>query len=222
MDFHAYEKQAGILALREDLRLKVRQQLQESGKIKDFIDEGVRAAVHDFEEGKIIKLPFEADDMRYIAVESLVQKYLEKHYDRYQIKTLPILIEGELGLYLIRKKLPKESLGRKISKGNLSSKQIERLEFLFNNVRKFAAETGVGLDPKYDNVAWIQEDWVLFDVGPRTSYGPYAFSLDLPNFDTFYRLWKDDRPRENGLPIEEVIRKHREKPDCAAELLLSR
>lgn len=226
LSFHQSEKQHDVQKVRGRELAKAREQMS-SGQIQingevltigEKLDEGYRAEVFELGTDYILKVPFEADDTRYIAVECLVADYLSRHQDRYPIRILPIVAQGPSGTFLVRRRVSSNQLGQAIIKQGLTPEQREDLRELFEASKRFAMETGVGLDTKYDNLAWVEGHWVLFDVGPRTSYGPYAFTLDLPTFDDYVRLWKKDSPRSNGISIEEVIRQFRTGGGCGKPL----
>lgn len=213
MEFHAKEQRSEQLERSEKALQKVRREVEEGyltiegekTRVVKVLDEGVRGEVFLVEGDRVAKIPFEADDVRYMEVEIQVATFLTEHFDRYQIPVLPILSMGKKGTFVIRSLLDPSSLGTNFSRKDLSKKQLDNLQLLYERSKRFAEETGVGLDIKFDNLAWLDNQWVLFDVGPRTSYGPYAFTLDIPTFDDFFRLWKDDRPRKNGLTVDAFI-----------------
>ena len=188
-----------------------------------FLGEGVRAEVFALGADWILKVPFSADDMRYISVETQVSDYLQEHFNEYPVRVLPPLDRGKHGEYIVRARIPAENLGENILKNGkgLAADQMQALEQLFLHTKRFAAATGIGLDIKPDNLAWVDGEWVLFDTGPRTSYGPYAFSLDIHDFKEFFQLWQDDSPRKNGISIKDVIHSHK-NGECAELILKNR
>lgn len=224
MAYHQKEKDPAMLEKRGAQLRAIRKQVEageisiggEVHTVSAMIDEGVRGEVFGLEDDQILKVPFEADDVRYIAVEIRVAEYLQEHFEKYQIKVLPVEASGTGGIYLTRERLSLDVLGQNVAKGDLTPPQMAALEKLFLNTKRFAEDTGVGLDIKYDNLAWINGDWVLFDTGPRTSFGPYAFSLDIKDFKEFYALWKVDERRKNGITVEEFIARHR--AGCAGDI----
>lgn len=228
LDFHAEQMEVEQARKRTKALKAFRESLDSGGvlyrnsllPLGGRLGEGVRAEVFALGPTHVLKVPFEGDDTRYIDVEAMVAEFLKRNLDRYGIQTLPILKRGELGTYLIRPRVAPEFLGETILRQGLSKPQMEALKVLHERAKRFAADTGVGLDIKYDNLAWIDDEWVLFDVGPRTSYGPYAFTLDVPKFKDFFRLWAEDLPREDGLAIESVVQDIRERGGNCAEIIL--
>ncbi len=216
-------------ARRDEMRAKVRAQVRSGEfpfkgkmlKVGKKLGEGVRAKVYELGDDYIIKVPHEGNDMRYLEVEAMVARYLEEHERKYDIPVLSVLEEGESGSYLIKKKFPIERVADKIWNGNRDSfntSQHLRLIQMYEAGKRFAAETGVGLDLKTDNLAWIRNRWVLFDTGPRTSYGPYSMTLEVPDYDSFLKLWMVDEERHNSISIDSVINKIRQG-DCESLLL---
>jgi len=222
MDFHQAQQKPEKVQSQTAILKKLRKEIRsgwitvngEGLKIRKKLDEGVRAEVFDLGDGLILKVPFEADDMRYIVVEAMVAERLAAEASSYGIKTLPTIAVGEEGSFLIRRQLPAESLGQNVSKSPLNTEQLSQLKNIFESTRRFAEDTGVGLDIKYDNLAWEDGGWILFDAGPRTTFGPYAFSLDIPDFETFYKLWKQDAPRKNGIKVSDFIQTWSRSRDC--------
>ncbi len=216
-------------ARRDELRAQVRAQVKSGEfpfkgqmlKVGKKLGEGVRAKVYELGEDYIIKVPHEGNDLRYLEVEAMVARYLEEHEKKYEIPVLSVLEEGESGSYLIKKKFPRERVADKIwngSRESFNTSQHIRLIQMYEAGKRLAAETGVGLDLKIDNLAWIKNRWVLFDTGPRTSYGPYSMTLEVPDYDSFLKLWMVDEERHNSISIESVIQKIR-AGDCESVLV---
>lgn len=216
-------------ARRDKLRAQVRAQVKSGEfpfqgqmlKVGKKLGEGVRAKVYELGDDYIIKVPHEGNDLRYLEVEAMVARYLEDHEKQYDIPVLSVLEEGESGSYLIKKKFPKERVADQIWNGRTDSfntSQHIRLIKLLEAGKRLAQQTGVGLDLKIDNLAWIKGRWILFDTGPRTSYGPYSMTLEVPDYDAFLKLWQIDEPRANQISIEHVIQQIREESSCESKL----
>lgn len=214
---------------RDKMRAKVRAQVKSGEfpyqgkmlKVGEKIGEGVRAKVYELGSDYIIKVPHEGNDMRYLEVEAIVARYLEENEKKYEIPVLSVLEEGDSGSYLIKKKFPKERVAENIWNGtreSMSTSQHIRLIKLLEDSKRFASETGVGLDLKIDNLAWLKAHWVLFDTGPRTSYGPYSMTLEVPDYESYLRLWTVDEPRVNNISIEHMIKQIHSEQGCESLL----
>lgn len=221
---HDQEKQAPAIARSEALlgaaKSRFKRGIVVDGRalaVGASIGEGCRGDVFELGTEHALKVAADGDDVRYFMVERAVETLLIEEYSTYGIRVWPILERGEGDTYFVRRKIPKENLGETIARGRIEGAQLERLELLFQRAKLFAARTGIGLDIKFDNLAWIDGDWVVFDAGPRTSYGPYAMTLDIESFEDFLKKWQIDEPRKNGLSIEKYLAE-RSHWTCIADL----
>jgi hypothetical protein len=160
------------------------------------IGSGVRSDVYELGETMALKVAGSPEDIPYLAVEIELNHLLNNYFEGYDIAALPMVAFDPNSGFIVRDRIRKEDLGSSIEARGLSSRKKEKLRLLFENARSFAKDHGVGLDLKPDNIAWIDDRWVVFDLGPRTSYGPFAFTLDLRNFEEFLALWTYDEPRK--------------------------
>lgn len=170
-------------------------QLEKKYEEKPQIGMGYRGRVYDL-GALVVKIPLEVDDVRYFSAEAMVSDFLTEHFSNYSISVLPIESRSPENLYLVRKKIPAYLLAVNIPVEKFTAPQRNKLEALFKNAKRFARETGVGLDLKRSNLAWWHNDWVLFDTGPRTSYFPYGFTLDLKDFESYLKIWHREEPEE--------------------------
>lgn len=178
-------------------------------KIKKELGSGYRARVVLTESGKVYKIPHNASSAFALETEAMITQHLQDSYDHYGIKALPILEQGENGVYLEKPLLESSLIASNIldAGGQLTSKQEKALEKLFDASRKYAKETGIGLDLKAANLYWDGTEWVLFDAGPRTSYLPYGFTLDVKDFKTYLKIFNRDEPPSGPTSIEEMIKR---------------
>jgi hypothetical protein len=98
----------------------------------------------------------------------------------------------DFGVFLAKKLLNMSSIASNM--GTLSSTQLEALERIFVNAKRYVRDTGIGIDLKASNLYWNGNDWVLFDAGPRMGFRPYGFTLDVPTFKDFMRIWMEFDP----------------------------
>jgi hypothetical protein len=205
----AFEKY-GLGAIGDSVQLE-----REKVRIEKKIGEGYRADVYRINGGRALKVAHEAGDAFALEVESQINDHLDENFDKYQIRTIPILSKGDKGVYLEKPLLDKHQIASEIlKKGRLSKDQKAQLEALWENGKRYAEDTGIGLDLKASNLFWNGQEWVLFDTGPRTSYIPYGFTLDIPDFRTYQEIFNSDEPPaeyQGRSSIEKVIKDRKER-----------
>ena len=124
-------------------------------------------------------------------VEGRISEFLRANFSLYKI-SVPKVTVTIRGSALLRKNIPQAALAKNIP--NLSNHQANRLRVLWENARRFAIDTGIGLDIKAANLAWLDGDWQLFDLGPRMGYLPYGWTIDMPSFEVFRQSWRSFDP----------------------------
>lgn len=185
----------------------------EKAKVKGELGSGFRAVVYELSGNRALKVPRSSGDLFAIEIESLVISDLKAHFSKYGIETVEILSSGEKGAYLEKPLLEKEQMADWIvSHGGLSKKQSTKLNELWEKAKQYARETGIGLDLKASNLWWNGKNWVLVDGGIRTSYRPYGFTLDVPNFQEYLRTFSEEEPGFDRTTITEMLEKLEEKP----------
>lgn len=156
---------------------------------KKILGEGYSGEVILMKNGDVYKFPLEAQAGISLEVEYAVNRHLYNNFNHYEIKVDKIIERGENGLFLKKKLIEDDQMANVILKNSKLSKiQLKQLKKFFKNAKKYARETGIGLDLKSENLQWDGTDWVLFDTGPRTSYLPYGFTLDIDSFNDYLRV----------------------------------
>ena len=166
-------------------------------KGKEVLGRGYGSIVYRVDD-RALKFPYNTHPQgkARLFVEYTVSSYLRRNETIYHIKTDPILAYGENFSYLEKNLIPSEQIASNME--YLNPEQVSKLKILFENSKTLARKTGIGLDLKDANLAWIENngswDWVLFDPGPRLSYRPYGFTKDLNSFEEYLRVWRLDDP----------------------------
>lgn len=173
------------------------------------IGEGIRSDVYELGRGYVIKVAYESEDMAAIEGEALVYDFLKKNADKYPLRLLDILERGPRGMFLIKPRVEKDTIGKYILKGGnpLSAAQLKSLEQVYEVSRRLAEDTGVSLDIKSDNLVWTPQGWAILDLGARTMSHPYFFTLERQSFSEYLKIWNSDSGERSGvMDVEDYIR----------------
>jgi hypothetical protein len=183
-----------------------------SAQVGKKIGEGVRSDVYLLGEDHVIKVAYEPEDMAAIEGEAQVYDFLKLNAGEFPVQLLEILERGERGMFLIKPRVEKETIGKYILKANgkLSPAQLRSLEDVYNVSRRLAEQTGISLDIKSDNLYWTKKGWAILDLGARTMSHPYFFTLERKSFAEYLEIWNSDSgSREGVMDVEDYIRQSR-------------
>lgn len=185
------------------------------------LGEGIRADVYELGSNLALKVAYEGEDTAALELEKRVYEHLRANPKKYPVRMVPILAAGEDGTFLLKPRFNRANLAKKLLKNGkeLSLKQRRSLENIFQTAKSFAEETGIALDIKPDNLLWDNGEFSLVDLGPRTFFQPYFFSLEMSSFDEFLKSWMLDRESRVGtfMDVEDFLRK--KNWDCEESLL---
>ncbi len=190
----------------------------DAGTVGEKLGEGVRSDVYELGKARVIKVAYEAEDMTALEGEALVFEFLKDNAERYPIRLLPVLEKGEKGLFLIKSRVKKDSIGKYILRknGKLSAAQLHGLEKVYEVSRQLAEDTGISLDIKSDNLFWADGAWNILDLGPRTMSHPYFFTLERKSFQEYLEIWDSDSSSRSGvMDVEDYIRQSQRECEAA-------
>jgi hypothetical protein len=162
------------------------------------LGEGNNATVVQSRSKRVFKIAAEAKLAARLFIEFALNNDLKKRFAEFKIRTDDILNYGPGYVYLEKVLINKKNLAENIAKndGRLTNAQRASLEKLFLNAKRYAYETGIGLDLKASNLYWDEKtaDWVLFDCGPRISYKTFGYTIDLDTFNDYLNVWRCEEP----------------------------
>lgn len=162
------------------------------------IGEGYRSNVWKNNNNEIFKVAKKFKDTKKLLAEYLVNQDLKKQFFIYEIHTDEIVYYSKKFTFLQKKDIKSSSIAKNLlnSKKTLSLMQYQKLQHLFQQAKRYANNTGIGLDLKSSNLYWNSQikDWVIFDLGPRFSYRPYGFTKDLKTFSSYLKIWGKEEP----------------------------
>lgn len=183
-------------------------------QLSKTLGKGYRARVVLSESGRVFKIAKDAESAQKLTAERLINEDLQENYNRYHIRVDQIVSHGPADYYLEKKLIDPNTIASEMINSNfeLSSAQLETLKRVFAEARRYAQDTGIGLDIKASNLYWDSElqDWILFDCGHRSSYLPMGYTLDLKTFEDYLSVWLKEEPdtlegRLTGLLFEDII-----------------
>ena len=148
-------------------------------------------------DNRVYKFPRSPKDLPTLEIEAAIELHLQRNFEKYRIPVLGSTGYGPLGSYLQRRLIDSSAMAENILKaqeGQLTKKQTQLLGELLSRAQQYARETGIGLDLKAANLYWTGQAWGIFDLGPRTSYLPYGYTLDVPDLETYLKIWTQSEP----------------------------
>jgi hypothetical protein len=188
------------------------------GAIGKKIGEGVRSDVYVLGARDIIKTAYDAEDMTALEGEKLVFDFLKRNAAKYPFRLLEITEMGPKGIYLIKPRIEKDTIGKYILRNNgaLTREQLRSLEAVYNVSRQLAEDPGISLDIKADNLVWTNKGWMILDLGARTMSHPYFFTLECPSFARYLEIWNSDSDSRSGvMDVEDYIMNSRRACEAA-------
>lgn len=163
------------------------------------IGKGYRGNIWKNLNNQVFKVARKVKDTKSLLAEYLVNQHLKKEMSVYNIHTDNIVKHHPDFIFLEKELIPNRVIAKNLLKVDqkLSKIQYEKLQQLFENAKKYAKNTGIGLDLKSSNLYWNikLQDWVIFDLGPRFSYLPYGFTKDIQSFSDYLKIWSHEEPQ---------------------------